>query len=75
MDVWLMHADGSKLRRLTTAPPGNRFPTWAPDGRHLAFMSRRAGGAPDIYRMRVDGSHVRRLTFATGEDCCPEWSP
>jgi Tol biopolymer transport system component len=75
MDVWLMEADGSNPRRLTSTGAGDRHPTWAPDGRHLGFMSMRANGNPDIYRMRIDGSHVRRLTFAAGEDCCPEWSP
>jgi uncharacterized delta-60 repeat protein len=37
------------------------FPAPSPDGRELAFVSRR-GGPPDIYVMRLGSSGVRRLT-------------
>ena len=51
------------------------FPSWSPDGRHVAFESNRDGGY-QIYVMNADGSHPTQLTTdATAEDGDPSWSP
>jgi Tol biopolymer transport system component len=42
-------------------PPGGRTPTWSPDGRKIAFLSRRARGMWDLYVMNADGGGQRRL--------------
>ena len=34
--IWVMNADGSRARRLTTNP-GDGEPTWSPDGRRIVF--------------------------------------
>lgn len=49
------------IRRLTDAPPLNQMPVWSPDGRHIAFMSSRAG-YPSVFRMDADGRHQVNLT-------------
>lgn len=82
--LFVMRADGSRVRRITTpvtAPDGvpsyDLAVEWSPDGRRLAFMSSRAGGEPDIWRVDVDGTHLTRLTRTpsyTG-DGNPAWSP
>lgn len=41
-DVWVMRADGSGQRAITTSGL-NRAPTWSPDGIWLAFLSARSG--------------------------------
>jgi Tol biopolymer transport system component len=66
-----MNADGSGLRRLTRNPAVDADPTWSPDGRRIAFESKR-GGNFDIYVMNADGSGQRRLTQSGGD---PAWSP
>ena len=40
-NVWLVSPDGENLQALTSDAGGDfgyRFPTWSPDGRHLAFI-------------------------------------
>ncbi len=41
--IWLIGADGSRATLVTDHPAGNRAPRWAPDGRRIAFKSRRRG--------------------------------
>ncbi|MFM2077272.1 MAG: hypothetical protein RJA49_1162, partial [Actinomycetota bacterium] len=40
--VWLAAADGSDVPRPVTGGDNDGNPTWSPDGRHLAFTSRRS---------------------------------
>jgi len=49
-------------------------PAWSPDGRLIAFVSKR-DGVSHVYVMNADGTGVRRLTHATAEDGGPTWSP
>lgn len=78
-----MNADGSRQKRLTheqgdpSTPRGLFFqvePAWSPNGRLIAFASRR-DGASHIFVMRVDGSGTRRLTDTKLDDGNPAWSP
>ena len=48
---------------------------WSPDGRQLAFATRRNHEARDIYVVNVDGTDLRRLTHNRSEDRYPAWSP
>ena len=55
-----------------TSEGSNEKPTWAPDGRHIAFESTRAGGS-QIFSMILDGTKIRQLT-KTGKNTKPAWS-
>jgi TolB protein len=55
-------------------------PTWAPDGRRIAFMSNRLGvGAPQIYLMSAGGGQADILSpyrfDRRGYYSSPDWSP
>ena len=76
-------AGGGDERRLTKekgnpATPSGLFfevaPAWSPDGKRLAFASRRDGPS-HIFVMRLDGEDVRRVTSSPREDDYPTWSP
>jgi TolB protein len=47
--VWVMAADGSGRRRLSTRPAGGA--SWSPDGRSIAFASLSCTGGPGVYRI------------------------
>jgi Tol biopolymer transport system component len=66
-DVFVINADGSGRRRLTTARGNDFSPTWSPDGRRLVFRSDRDRRDPpdlnnEFYVICADGSGERRLT-------------
>jgi Tol biopolymer transport system component len=73
-DIYVMNADGSGIRELTHDARQNAEPAWSPDGRRIAFVSRRDGNA-DIYVMNADGSGKRNLTRNPAKDYRPSWSP
>lgn len=52
----------------------NRYPSWSPDGRKIAFVSERDGNS-EIYMMNADGSDVTRLTDHSADDWGASWSP
>lgn len=75
-EIYVARADGSGLRRLTRSQADDRSPTWAPDGRRIAFVSDRSNRAEhenEIYVMAVDGGDLRRLTRNDVSDLEPAW--
>ena len=73
-EVYVMNADGSGQRRLTRAPMDDFVPAWSPDGRKIAFLSKRDGNS-EIYVMNTDGSEQRNLTRTPTDDGLFAWSP
>jgi len=66
MDLWIMKADGSNQRQLTSSSRNNHHPVITPDGRYIVFTSDRAG-TPNIWRLDIDGSNPKQLTSGSGE--------
>ena len=77
-EVYVMHADGTHIRRLTHAAPGhqNSFARFSPDGQRIVFMSDRAypdGCCNELYTMRTDGSDVHRVTHLAASGELADW--
>jgi Ca2+-binding RTX toxin-like protein len=78
-NIWIMNADGSNQRPLTTGSVNEGNAVFSPDGTKIAFFSDRSGtsGGQDneIWVMNADGSNPVRLTTNTDNDNGPDWSP
>lgn len=60
-EIFVVRADGSTRRNLTSDPANDWGPDWSPDGASIVFNSDRGGGPLHGYLVDVDGSNVRRL--------------
>ena len=59
-DLFLINADGSGKRQLTSDGSIEGLPAWSPDGQWIAYLSD-AGGNWGIWLTRADGSEHRQL--------------
>ena len=59
---------------LISHPRSDEAPSWAPNGRKLAFSSTRRGRA-DIYVIDLTGDNLLRLTENAGNNTNPSWGP
>lgn len=84
--IFVMDADGTHLRRLTTNPSGlDENPSWSPGGGSIVFSrSTFVTTAPDpvatrarrdLYTVRSDGTGITKLLGGPTDDFAPEWSP
>lgn len=80
-EIYDMNMDGTDQRRLTFSPGEDAHPVYSPDGRRIAFHSRRTSTNPqgtnnlDIFVMDADGSNVQQLTSTDTFEFFPVWSP
>lgn len=74
--LYLINADGTGQKSLTTVPGSDFEPAWSPDGRRIAFTSVRDGNK-QIYLLDVNSLAITRLTDANPdiESSQPAWSP
>ena len=69
--LWLLSTDGKTQKQLTRGKRDGE-PVWSPDGKWIAFVSKRGEGKEadetgQIYLIAADGGEARRLTnIATG---------
>ncbi len=81
IDVWVVNADGSGIRRLTNLdrPPLSGYniaPAWSPDGTRIAFLSgSRTSDNEDgyLYVMQGDGTGLRELAPASFDYTRKSW--
>ena len=74
LDIYVMNADGSNVRRIVDDPEYDVGPQWSPDGRKIVFMTGRNGNF-DVYEMNADGTGQKNLTADNDKpDGAPVWS-
>lgn len=75
LDLYLVNADGTGRRRLTTAAANESDPSWAPDGKSVVF-SADGESRGDLYRVWLADGRVERLTrHFVGRAIMPSVSP
>jgi TolB protein len=76
-NLYIMDADGSNLRQITTGSQGDRAPAWSPDGRYIVYSSNPVSFA-NLYVIDLEcdsDCSPRLLLEHDGYDSYPDWSP
>jgi tricorn protease len=73
-DIWIASAQGGRATPLTQNIEMDAFPLFSPDGKWVAFSSRRNGNW-DIFAVPAEGGSARQLTFHSGTEIAHGWSP
>jgi dipeptidyl aminopeptidase/acylaminoacyl peptidase len=76
--IWKVNADGSGLMQMTSGTDGENTPRWSPDGKTIAFVSRRGGGEDtfaQVWLISLAGGEAQPLTTHASAVSNIEWSP
>ena len=78
LELWVMDADGSNKRQITSNGAANFGPYWHPSGDKIIYSSNQSdpsGREFDLYMINLDGSGNQRITFTPDFDGFPVFSP
>jgi TolB protein len=78
LEIWVMNADGSNKRQVTSNGKANFGPYFFPDGKRVIFASNMddpRGRNFDLYKINTDGTGLERITFNETFDGFPMFSP
>lgn len=78
LDIYVAHADGSNVRRLTNNGAANFAPAWHPSGEKIIFVSNLQNPKSrnfDLYLINLDGTGLERVTYFEDFDGFPLFSP
>lgn len=71
--IWLMEADGTGNKQLSTNDIMNINSTVSPDGKHIVWIAS-PKGVRNIWQMDIDGGNPKQLSHGAGE-WNPKYSP
>jgi dipeptidyl aminopeptidase/acylaminoacyl peptidase len=75
-DLWLQPTTGGAARQLTSGSSPDTQPAFSPDGRWIAFVSKRGKDEQtQIYVIAVDGGEALRVTNVPTGVSVPKWFP
>ncbi len=77
MELFVMNADGTNQRQITSNGAANFCPYFTPDGKRIIFASnvKSEGFDFDLWMINKDGSNLERITNSPGFDGFPVFSP
>lgn len=84
-DIYVVNADGTGLRQLTSDPATDQYPQWSPDGQTIVYDNagtRERSSDPqfsptaDVWSVAANGSEPpTQLTTSPSDDNAPSFSP
>lgn len=73
-NLWIINADGTEDRALTTGAYSDSSPRWSPDGTRILYVSNHDGKA-ELYVRWMDTGQTAKLTDLQYPPENPVWSP
>lgn len=77
LEIYVMNADGSNIRQVTSNGKANFGPYFLPDGKRIVFCSNQddpKGRNFDLYLINIDGTGLERITYNETFDGFPMFS-
>src|SRR5262245_55679666 len=73
--IWLLATDGKTQKQMTSFKGKNSGPKWSPDGKWIAFTSKRGGDeVAQIYVISPEGGEARRVSKIPFAPSALKWS-
>jgi dipeptidyl aminopeptidase/acylaminoacyl peptidase len=73
--IWVMPSDGGDPIAMTVEKAESAHPRWSPDGKYIAFLSRRDEGKTQVWLLNRMGGEAQKLTKAIQDVDDFAWSP
>lgn len=74
--VWRINADGSSATQLTYGQRGENSPRWSPDGKRIAFLTRRGDNEDtQLYLLENEGGEARQVMRHPSGVSGIQWAP
>ncbi len=74
-EIWLSLDGAAPIQLTRTTDDSSDSPSWAPDGRWIAFLANRDGKSRQIYLINPAGGEAFKLTAHSEDVDSYEWSP
>ena len=73
--IWTMPFGGGEAIAMTAEKESSSHPRWSPDGKYLAFLSKRGEGKTQVWLLNRMGGEAQQLTEAIQDVNDFAWSP
>jgi protein kinase-like protein/WD40 repeat protein len=73
-DLYVMNADGTGRKQITSGDELDRDPDWSPDGTRIAFSREERNGGSHLFIANADGTELRQVTRGEVFDFDAAWS-
>lgn len=73
--IWMSPAEGGDAVVMTAPKESSSHPRWSPDGKYLAFLSKRGEGKTQVWLLNRMGGEAQQLTEAIQDVDDFAWSP
>jgi Tol biopolymer transport system component len=73
--IYVVKADGTGLRQLTTGSSFDSNPSFSPNGKQVVFDRDPGAGKSHVFAINIDGTGLRQLTNGNFNDSEPVYTP